>query len=92
MGDERESSQINLSELLQLCVHVGVMSLLRSNSGHAEKASKREAGGRERLPLLLFGLCIVLCVLIVVPVTPRLQVRCERLAYCSVETFGSGLR
>jgi len=35
---------------------------LRPNHGHTEKASKSKAGGLKRLPLLLFGLGIVLVV------------------------------
>ena len=41
--------------------------LSRFNSGHTEKVSKSEAGGLKRLPLLLFGLGSVLCVLIAGP-------------------------
>jgi hypothetical protein len=36
--------------------------LSRFNSGHTEKASKSKVGGLKRLPLLLFGLGIVLVV------------------------------
>jgi len=45
VGDERESSQVDLFELLQLCVHVGAMSLMGSSipTLQVKEASMSEA-------------------------------------------------
>ena len=59
-----------------------IPDLISSNLGLAETGAKGKAGGVQRLPLLLLGLGIVLCVRIAVPFPP-----CFQGFFCTVRWY-----